>query len=36
MEIYQAYKNLLPHEELLIMDTGTRIPEENVVASKIV
>ena len=36
MEIYQAYKSLLPHEKLRIMDTGTRIPVEDVVASKIV
>ena len=31
MEITGRIKKLLPHEKLLIMDTGTRIPVENIV-----
>ena len=31
MEITGRIKKLLPHEKLLIMDTGTRIPVEDVV-----
>ncbi|MBR5888004.1 MAG: hypothetical protein IKZ07_07340, partial [Akkermansia sp.] len=32
MEITGRIKKLIPHEKLLIMDTGTRIPVEDVVA----
>ena len=32
MEITGRVKKLLPHEKLLIMDTGTRIPVEDIVA----
>ena len=31
MEITGRIKKLLPHEKLLIMDTGTRIPVEDIV-----
>ena len=31
MEITGRIKKLLPHEKLLIMDTGTRIPMEDIV-----
>ena len=31
MEISGRIKKLIPHEKLLIMDTGTRIPVENIV-----
>ena len=31
MEITGRIKNLIPHEKLLIMDTGTRIPVEDIV-----
>lgn len=36
MELTGRIKKLLPHEKLLIMDTGTRIPVEGIVVSKIV
>ena len=32
MEIFGRIKKLIPHEKLLIMDTGTRIPVEDIVA----
>ena len=31
MEISGRIKKLLPHEKLLILDTGTRVPVEDVV-----
>ena len=31
MEITERIKKLIPHEKLLIMDTGTRIPVEDIV-----
>ena len=31
MEISERIKQLLPHEKLLIMDTGTRVPVEDIV-----
>ena len=36
MEITGRIKKLLPHEKLLIMDTGTRIPVEDVVDATLV
>ncbi len=32
MEIFGRIKKLLPHEKLLILDTGTRIPVEDIVS----
>ena len=31
MEITERIKKLIPHEKILIMDTGTRIPVEDIV-----
>lgn len=31
MEITGHIKKLIPHEKLLIMDTGTRVPVEDIV-----
>ena len=36
MEITGRIKKLLPHEKLLIMEDGTKIPVEDIVVSKIV
>lgn len=36
MEITGRIKKLLPHEKLLIMDTGTRIPVEEVVNAMLI
>ena len=31
-EFTRSIKKLVPHEKLLILDTGTRIPEEDIVS----
>lgn len=36
MEITGRVKKLIPHEKLLIMDTGTRIPVEDIVNANII